>query len=303
MKRNFTPTTTAIKNGLLILYLLNSPQDGLGITAAKRLERIPTKDTSMTTSTRTITNGHINIGITCDDQNKKTTALCADNTKYFKNYLTEMIAGPTVQKLISSTHVSTLNDGSSGPARKLAMEVQSPSTYKGENRTNASVTHRRGVDTEEAVIETAQYAAPELKIPIEPPERGRLQCQYHKQQPRTTRGATEVSTIISRRSTSTLATEMIISRDYRITFGHATHASVLQSGAILFTVMQEDTKRSFAEEAPIEILAVKLLCEEIKSNWTWDVWIGHAIIYSQGQYTSSCPRLASRNEVEAKRHE
>ena len=96
---------------------------------------------------------------------------------------------------------------------------------------------------------------------------------------------------------------MIISRDYRITFGHATHASVLQSGAILFTVMQEDTKRSFAKEAPIEILAVKLLCEEIKSNWTWDVWIGHAIIYSQGRYTSSCPRPASRNEVEAKRHE
>ena len=58
---------------------------------------------------------------------------------------------------------------------------------------------------------------------------------------------------------------MIISRDYFITFGHATYASVLQSGASSFTVMQEDTKGSFDAEAPIEILAVELLCEEIKS--------------------------------------
>ena len=74
---------------------------------------------------------------------------------------------------------------------------------------------------------------------------------------------------------------MIISRDYFITFGHATYASVLQSGASSFTVMQEDTKGSFDAETLIEILAVKLLCEEIKSNWTWDVWIGHVINYSQ----------------------
>ena len=153
------------------------------------------------------------------------------------------------------------------------------------------------------MIETAQYAAPELKIPIEPPERGRLLRHYHRQQARTTQGATGVSTIISRQLTSTLATKMIISWDYIITFGHATHAPVLQSGASSFTVMQEDTKGSFDVEAPVEILAVELLCEEIKSNWTWDVWIGHTIIYSQGRYTSSCPRPASRNEVEAKRHE
>ena len=84
MKWNFTPTTPAIKNGLLILYLLNSPQYGLGTTAAKRPERFPTGETTMTTSTRTITNGHINIGMTCDNQNKKNTALGADSTKDFK---------------------------------------------------------------------------------------------------------------------------------------------------------------------------------------------------------------------------
>ena len=93
MKRNFTPTTPAIKNGLLILYLLNSPQYGLGTTVAKRPKRFPTRETTMTTSTRTITNGHINIGAICDDQNKKITAQRADNTKDFKNYQTEMIAG------------------------------------------------------------------------------------------------------------------------------------------------------------------------------------------------------------------
>ena len=130
-----------------------------------------------------------------------------------------------------------MKDGSSGPAQKLAMEVQSPLAYKGENRTNACVIHRRGVDTEEAVIKSAPYAAPELKIPIEPPDQGRLQRHGHRQQARTSRGAAGVSTIISRRSTSTLETEMIISRDYFITFGHATYASVLQSGASSFTVM------------------------------------------------------------------
>ena len=191
-----------------------------------------------------------------------------------------MIAGQTVQKLNSSVYISTTKDGSPGPARKLAMEVQTPSEYKGENRTNVCVLHRRGVDTEEAVIETAQYAAPELKIPIEPPEGGRLQRHYQRQQARTTWGATGVSTIIIRRSAPSPATEKIISRDYIITFGHATHAPVLQSGASLFTVMQEDTKGSFDAEAPIEILAVELLCKEIKSIWTWDVWIGHAINYS-----------------------
>ena len=76
---------------------------------------------------------------------------------------------------------------------------------------------------------------------------------------------------------------MIISQNNIITISHATYAPALQSGASSFTVMQEDTKRSFDEEAPIEILAVELLSEEIKSNWTWDVWIGHAINYSQGR--------------------
>ena len=47
--------------------------------------------------------------------------------------------------------------------------------------------------------------------------------------------------------------------------------------------MQEDTKGSFNVEAPVEIPAVKLLNEEIKSNRTSDVWIGHAINYSQRQ--------------------
>ena len=136
------------------------------------------------------------------------------------------------------------------------MEVQSPSAYKGENRTNACVIHRRGVDTEEAVIKSAPYAAPELKIPIKPPEQGRLQRLYHRQQARTTQGAARVSIIISRQLTSALETEMIISRDYIITFGHATYASVLQSGASSFTVMQEDTNGSFDAEALIEILAV-----------------------------------------------
>ena len=168
------------------------------------------------------------------------------------------------------------------------------------------------VDTEETVIESAQYATPELAIPIKPPERGIVLPTRGKrlQHPRTIRFATGVSIMISRQSAATieakriqLAMEMIISQDYIITFSHATYAPVLQSGASLFTVMQEDTKGSFDAEALIEILAVELLCEEIKSIWTWDVWIGHAIIYSQGRYTVSCPRPASRNEVEAKRHE
>ena len=154
--------------------------------------------------------------------------------------------------------------------------------------TKACVIHRHGVDTEEAVNKTAQYAAPEIKIPIEPPERGKLQSQYNRQQVRTTRGAAGVSIIISRRSTSTLETEMIFSRDYIIAFGHATHAPVSQPGASSFTVMQEDIKGSFDAEALIEILAVELLCEEIKSNWTWDVW---GYLYGQpprnGAYVTS----------------
>ena len=158
--------------------------------------------------------------------------------------------------------------------------------------TNASVIHCLGVDTEETVIESAQYAAPELAIPIEPPKRGMLLPTRGKrlQHPRTIRFATGVSIMISRQSAATieakriqLAMEMIISQDYTITFGHATYASFLQSGASSFTVKQEDTKGSFGAEASFEILAVKLLSEEITSNQTWDVWVRHAIKYSQGR--------------------
>ena len=74
---------------------------------------------------------------------------------------------------------------------------------------------------------------------------------------------------------------MIISQEYIVTFSHATHAPVLQSGASSFTVMQEDIKGSFGAEALIEILAVELLSVEIISDQIWDVWIGHAINYSQ----------------------
>ena len=45
--------------------------------------------------------------------------------------------------------------------------------------------------------------------------------------------------------------------------------------------MQEDIKGSFGAEALIEILAVELLSVEIISNRIWDVWIRHAINYSQ----------------------
>ena len=64
------------------------------------------------------------------------------------------------------------DNGSTGPTSKQYLtEVMMPSMYKGENMTNASVIHCLGVDTEETVIESAQYAAPELVIPIEPPKR------------------------------------------------------------------------------------------------------------------------------------
>ena len=84
------------------------------------------------------------------------------------------------------------------------MEVMMPSTYKGE-KTNASVIHCLGVDTEETVIESAQYAAPELVIPIEPPKRGMLLPRGKRlQHPRTIRFATGVSIMISRQSAATI---------------------------------------------------------------------------------------------------
>ena len=267
----------------------------------------------MTTSTMTrYIEDTSNNGTTYDHQSTKNPAPYAGNTNEIENYLTEMIVEGTSRKSNYKTRLSIMkDDGSSGPTSKCMMFLRISSTNNGKNVTNVSLTHRLGADTEEAVIELSEYAAPVVAIPVEPPEQGILHYYYNYwQQPRISRSPTGVNIIISCRSTLTIGTkrilpekEMIISQDNIITFSHATYAPALQSGASSFTVMQEDTKRSFDKEAPIEILAVELLCEEIKSNWTWDVWIGHAIIYSQGRYTSSCPRPASRNEVEAKRHE
>ena len=115
------------------------------------------------------------------------------------------------------------DNGSTGPTSKQYLtEVMMPSMYKGENMTNASVIHCLGVDTEETVIESAQYAAPELVIPIKPPKRGMLLPRGKRlQHPRTIRFATGVSIMISRQSAATieakriqLAMEMIISQDY-----------------------------------------------------------------------------------------
>ena len=287
---NLTTTMMrAMKNGLLILHLLNSPDNKYRHTAIKRTGKISARTASMTTSTMTRYNGDTsNKGNIYDHPSKKNPAPRAGNTNEFENYLTEMIVEGTSRKSNNKTRLSTItDDGSPGPTIKSMMFLMIPSTNNGTNVTNVSVTHRLGEDTEEAVIVPTEYAAPVVAIPVEPPDRGIVHHYYYWQQPRTSRGPTGANIIIRSRSTLNKGTkriqpekEMIISQEHIVTFSQATHAPALQSGASSFTVMQEDIKGSFGAEALIEILAVELLSVEIISNQIWDVWIGHAINYS-----------------------
>ena len=278
-----------MKNGLLILHLLNSPHNKYGHTAIKRSANIIARTASMTTSTMTRYNEDTsNNEINYDHQSTKNPAPCAGNTNEIENYPTEMIVEGTSRKSNYKTRLSIMkDDGSPGPTSKSMMFLMIPSTNNGKKVTNVSVTHRLGADTEEAVIEPTEYATPVIAIPVKPPDRGILHYYYYWQQPRISRGPTGVN-IIHSRSTLNGGTkriqpkkEMIISQECIVTFSHATHAPVLRPGASSFTVMQGDIKGSFGAEALIEILAVELLSVEIISNRTWDVWIGHAINYSQ----------------------
>ena len=190
---NLTTTMTrAMKNGLLILHLLNSPCNKYGHTAIKRTGNISARTASMTTSTMTRYNGdNSNNGTTYDHQSTKNPAPCTGNTNEIENYLTEMIVEGTSRKSNYKTRLLTMkDDGSSGPTSKSMMFLMISSTNNGENVTNVSVTHRLGADTEEAVIEPTEYAAPVVAIPVEPPDRGILHYYYYWQQPRIPRGPT-----------------------------------------------------------------------------------------------------------------
>ena len=109
-----------------------------------------------------------------------------------------MIAEGTTRESNYKTQVSTMkDDGSTGPTSKSMMVLMIPSTNNGENVTNVSVTHRLGADTEEAVIEPTEYAAPVVAIPVEPPDQGILHHYYYWQQPRIPRGPTGANIIRS----------------------------------------------------------------------------------------------------------
>ena len=124
MKRNFTSTMRDILDALLCVHLITSPLKGSGTRAATGLRCKTAGNITMTTSKMTIIYGTINDGSALSRQGRKNPATrAADSTKDLKNYLTETIAGQTAQKLNSSAHISTMEDGSSGPAQKLAMEV------------------------------------------------------------------------------------------------------------------------------------------------------------------------------------
>ena len=83
---NLTPTMIrAMKNGLLILHLLNSPYNKYGHTAIKRTGNISARTASMTTSTMTRYNGDTsNNGTIYDHQSKKNPAPRAGNTNEFE---------------------------------------------------------------------------------------------------------------------------------------------------------------------------------------------------------------------------
>ena len=90
---NLTTTMTrAMKNGLLILHLLNSTDNKYRHIAIKRTGKISARTASMTTSTMTRYNGdNSNNRTTYDHQSTKNPAPCAGNTNKFENYLTEPI--------------------------------------------------------------------------------------------------------------------------------------------------------------------------------------------------------------------
>ena len=197
---NLTPTMMrAMKNGLLFLHLLNSPYNKYGHTAIKRTRNISARTASMTTSTMTRYNGDTsNKGTIYDHQSKKNPAPRAGNTNEFENYLTEMIVEGTSRKSNYKARLSTIkDDGSPGPTSKSMMVLMIPSTNNGKNVRNVSVTHRLGVDTEEAVIEPTEHAAPVVAIPVKPPDQGILHYYYYWQQPRISRGPTGVNIIHS----------------------------------------------------------------------------------------------------------
>ena len=70
-----------MKNGLLILHLLNSPYNKYGHTAIKRPANIIARTASMTTSTMTRYYGDTSSnGINYDHQSTKNPAPCTGNT-------------------------------------------------------------------------------------------------------------------------------------------------------------------------------------------------------------------------------
>ena len=195
-----------------------------------------------------------------------------------------------------SDYRSKMSDGPPGPIKQNKRKDKEDKAFK-RNKEKVSVIHCQGEDTEEAVTEIPQYAAPMLKKPLEPPERDKPRPgEPRPRNLKTTRDPEESIYKTGRDTTPTRVRRIKMNWDRDPRQSNTSYFIIVTQppgfcpGASTLTVMQEDGKGSFEAEASPGIFAVELQYEEEWIKQVWDVWI-------------SQPRPASRIKVGAKGHE